>query len=69
MSAGRTLAGLPRSVAELAFALIFLLAPIGAHTAYAQAALDPAALDVAGVKLGMTLGEAPGGLKDFDPRL
>jgi hypothetical protein len=39
---------------------------MGAHTAYAQAALDPAALDVAGVKLGMTPDQAIAALKGFD---
>lgn len=65
MTASRTLAGFPRAVAGLAFALV-LLAPMGARTASAQTALSLATIEVAGVRLGMTPDEAIAGLKAFD---
>jgi hypothetical protein len=66
MTASRTLPGLPRAAAALAFAL-FLIPAIGTPTAVAQTGLDPATVEVAGVRLGMTPDEAAAALKAFDP--
>jgi hypothetical protein len=66
MTVGRTLAGFRLIAAGLAL-IPFLLTSAQAQTA--PSAMDPATLDVAGVRLGMTVDEAIAGLKSFDPVL